>query len=183
MRFKEETGAASLETLIVLIPWLAIIFVFLNLVFMIGSIMINQTVTNRGAQQIAATGCVPSSLKADLEEAVGIGVRNPSVRAIAPRTVNRKPTTQWNRNLYLNDDGGLRSNVGGYAIEVPPCPVNGELPSSQIIPSGNFIFVQISYQQLLPGLSLASTLNGDIPEWVTVRRNALVVSQSLEGEG
>ena len=176
-RSRNEDGVASLEMLLVLILWLVVVFIFLNMIFMLGSLMLTQASVNRSAQQLAAVGCIPDDLQQNISDRGAIGIKDVTVRAIAPRTTLGRPITVWDRSRYLNADGSLMSSPSN-AVNILTCATSG--PTT--IPSGNFIFVQLEYKQKLPMLEIMSGEMG-LPEEILIHRSALVVSQSLSGEG
>lgn len=157
-----QRGSASLEFLIVFIPWLIVIFIFLNLVFLLGSLMNNQATLTRGVQQIAAAGCLPDGLTEQIEKNT-IGTRN--------LEINTRSFTDWSGSgAEFSASGELQ---GGKVIE--SCAAD-----PQSVPGGNYVYLQLNYDQYLPMLDALTGFNDGGFMGFKVRRGALLVSQSLE---
>lgn len=175
-------GQVALETFIVFIPWFVVTFMFFNLLFLLGSLMLNQATVNRGAQQVAAMGCLPDNLRTELESRAGLGMHDVKVEAIAPNPDARgKAITDWNRSRYLDSNGDIVNNPSVSRM-IPNCSQTAETGTApNTVPSGNFIFLQAHYKQSL-ALLLPVALAGGSDE-IDVHRSALTVSNALEGEG
>jgi hypothetical protein len=141
----DRRGAASLELLIVLVPWMIVVFIFFNLLFLLSSLMINQSAVNRAAQQVAAVSCLPQGLEQSVvDSAIGVNdVNDVKFVAVASAPLpNGRANPIWNRDAYINTDGRAKTGTGS---DLRPCaPGNAELISS------NYIYVQLQYKQTLP---------------------------------
>lgn len=166
---KEQRGSASLEFLIVFVPWIIVIFIFFNLLFLLGSLMINQATVTRAAQQVAAAGCLPEGLP-ELTEETAIGAEEP--RFVVRSTPPGPEGQGWNRDQMFNDDGTLAQGD-----PAPQCQPG----QRSAIPSGHYIYVQLQYRQYLPMVSAVAGVVGG-SGYLEVNRGALAVSQSLEAE-
>lgn len=179
---RSADGQVALETLLVLAPWLVITFMFFNLLFLLGSLMLNQATVNRGAQQIASLGCLPQSLHDELESRAALGMTDLEVEAIAPNLGNDgRPIVNWDRNRYIDEEGNIAISPG-VAKRIPTCTLSAATGRpTTTLPSGNFIFVQARYNQHLILLLPVKLAGGESS--IPIHRDALVVSNSLEGEG
>lgn len=175
-------GQVALETFIVFIPWLVITFMFFNLLFLLGSLMLNQATVNRGAQEVAALGCLPDNLRSELESRAGLGMRDVQITAVAPNPqANGRAITDWDRSRYLDKDGNVVNNPAVSRM-IPNCLATAETGKApNTVPSGNFIFVQARYRQVLALLLPVAMVGGS--DSIEVHRSALTVSNALEGEG
>jgi hypothetical protein len=185
MRHRERgtsRGQVALETFIVFIPWMVITFMFFNLLFLLGSLMLNQATVNRGAEQVAAMGCLPDSLRAELESRAGLGMSDIQIEAVAPNPdAHDRAITDWDRTKYLDSDGTIINNPAVSRM-IPNCNSTAETGiAPDTVPSGNFIFLQAHYKQALALLLPVKLAGGS--DSIDVHRSALTVSNALEGEG
>lgn len=173
---RSQRGQVALETLIVLAPWLIMIALFFNLLFMLATLMLNQATVNRGAQQAASLGCLPVQLQEDLTSRSGLGMHDVRLIALTPQVNLGQQVVEWDRDRYLNENGEAVARPG-VARYLPDCS-----RPNRNVESGNYIFVQASYKQrlwVLGGLAAMGLIDGDSVE---LRTEALTVSNSLEGE-
>jgi hypothetical protein len=163
MIIRDQRGAASLEFFVVFIPWLAIVFFFFNLLFLLGSLMNNQAALVRGAQQVAAVGCVPQGLKQQITEAA-LAADNP--------TITIRAFTDWSG---LGDEFAADGRIAEGQV-VADCQTD----PARRVPGGQYIYVQLEYKQFIPLLDIFTGVEDRQRVDINVRRGALVVSQSLE---
>jgi hypothetical protein len=175
-------GQVALETFIVFIPWLVITFMFFNLLFLLGSLMLNQATVNRGAEQVAAMGCLPDNLRAELESRAGLGMSDIQIEAVAPNPDSHgQAIVDWDRTKYLDSDGTIVNNPAVSRM-IPNCDATAETGNApNTVPSGNFIFLQAHYSQALALLLPVALAGGS--DSIDIHRSALTVSNALEGEG
>jgi hypothetical protein len=65
---KRNSGSAAIEFIIVILPCLILMFLFLNVLLILGNLMLSQANANRAIQQIAASGCLPGDLKEQIQK-------------------------------------------------------------------------------------------------------------------
>jgi hypothetical protein len=174
-KIRQREGMASLEVLIGLTAWFFALILFINVMFMLAGLTTAQGNLNRGTQIVGALGCMPTSVKNSIIDGVGpLNQQSATVRAIAANPVNPSSSaspakTAWIRSTYLNNNGDIRAS-GDFRELTSSCNYR------RSVPSGTFIFVQLKYTQPVPVLALM----GFDDAGITVTRNAMVTSQSLQ---
>lgn len=163
---KDNSGQVALETLLILVPWIMIVGMFFNLLFLLGSLMMNQATVNRAAYQIASLGCVPLSLQNEVQGNQQFGMKNTQ---LIVRTTGTDNT--WSHNNFIDSD----NNITGNLQPVRVCRVDARtLRTENSVKGGKYIYVRLRYNQKLLAVSFFG-LNKEL----TVNRSALTVSQAL----
>jgi Flp pilus assembly protein TadG len=136
---KDRQGSAAIEFIIVILPCLILMFLFLNVLLVVGNLMLSQSSANRTVQQVAALGCLPKNLKERVEDQNRyLGAKDVEVTALAstfPAT-----TDSFSR---INRPSKTKSVVS-----------NSNACSNQAA-SLSYVVVNISYKQdivLIPGI-------------------------------
>lgn len=132
----KEKGAVSIEMLIVMVPCIFVMFLFFNLVMILGNSMLSQAVVNRAGQQVAALGCVPEGLTAKMrQDSKLFGITNQQITFVS--------AANWdgNRNKYIDSNGNPTTNMQ----TVPSC-TDG---TGARVRSRNFIYTQLRFTQKL----------------------------------
>jgi hypothetical protein len=181
-KLRRQDGQVALETMIVLIPWLIVSTIFFNLLFLLASMMLNQSTINRGVQQTASLGCMPAQLRSDLESRTGLGLHDLRLVALTPQVNQGQRITVWDRANYFDSDGEAVARPG-VARYLPDCSdPNGTGTAPGNVESGNYVLVQATYKQrlwVLGGLQMLGLTDDDSIE---LKTEALAVSNALEGE-
>ena len=177
---RRRKGQASLEVLAAFVPWLLVTFLYLNLVFFFGSLMIVQAEVNRTALQASTAGCVSEGTIEDLENSTGLGAAQVSAYAVT--------TQQGAGQAAQSEPWGGRGNPGDpfnpgqpakskYIDPGSGLPVPGETrdiicsnDDSTLVEGGHVIYVVVEYDQQL-------ILLGD----QHIVRSATIISQQREG--
>lgn len=155
----KEKGAVSIEMLIVMLPCIFVMFLFFNLVMILGNSMLTQAVVNRAGQQVAALGCVPTGLTNKMRQDSRLfGITNQQITFVS--------AANWDgsRSKYIDANGNPTTNTQ----TVPSC-ANA---SGARVRSRNFIYTQLRFTQKLafaPGISSP-----------TIDANSLTLSTTYE---
>jgi len=183
---RKQRGQVALETLVVIIPWLVMITIFLNGLFLLGSLMLSQATVDRGALEIGALSCLPDNVRAELQsQGSGLGMKNVQITAVTPSPayLQTHPASayDWNHNQFIDGDGDVIDNPT-VAAPVPDCTPNAKTgTAANTVTSGNFIYLQAKYNQQL--LLLVPAEMFGVSGTLTIHRSALTVSHAQEGEG
>jgi len=161
-----QTGQAALETFIVFAAWFVLTMLVLNLMFIIASLMLNQSTVTRGSQQVASLGCLPTGVAEEIADRATFGTEDVEVRAAY---VSPSADGTFDRDSVFDDQGRVRAG----AARVPECKSSSD---RRYAPSGSYVLVQASYKQRVVLLEYLG-----IPATFSVTRNALSVSNALEG--
>jgi Flp pilus assembly protein TadG len=181
-RFRQrERGQAALEFLAVFPVWIIVLTLFVNLLLYLGSAMILQSNVDRAAFEAAAQGGVTignGGVVTQLQGVSGYGVHDVVVRACylpgAPAPGNDDGYYTQSASTFAacdNNDftaGACAATSVSTTTGGPRCAF---CPSGTIdcVPDGDYIFIEITYQQTLWLLSDH-----------TIHREALVVSNSFQ---
>lgn len=149
----------ALEFILVIFPVMILMFVFFNLMFLLGNLMLTQSTMNKSVQQVAAVGCVPTGLKTRLQSADFLAVSNVRVNFVTTGKT-------WDHGNNIGANGVVQ---GGR--QVPDCSA---VTAANRLNSGDYIYAQMRYNQRL---FLTTSSNPEL------RSGALTISQTLEGEG
>jgi len=160
-RRDKQSGQAALETLIVFGLWFALGMLGVNVMMIIAALMLNQSTVTRGAQQVAALGCLHDGIAEEIAARSVFGAKNIQVRA----AVVEDPASF--------DPAAVREPLADMSPEYTALPAC-EGAAGQA-PSGSVILVQASYDQHFLMLSWFG-FDASVP----VTRTAAVVSNALE---
>lgn len=131
---KNNNGSAAIEFIIVILPCLILMFLFLNVLLIIGNLMLSQSSANRTVQQIAALGCLPKDLEERVQDQNSyLGADQVEVRAYS----SKYPSTGG----FLDNAPGEIENLGD--------------DCSNKASSLSYVVINISYKQdvvLIPGV-------------------------------
>ena len=171
-------GQVALETILVLVFWVVIIFFFMNIMFLLSSAMLTQTGVNRLAVQVGSLGCRPSEddlLRYAEREIKGIATEVSRVDVYtwrAPSLFYEEDFEDTNpdiTNLVELNDQGIPENA-------PRLAACSGLPGGQETRLGDLVYVGVEYRQ---GLLLPALFGLD--EGATVYRSATTTSSRIEG--
>ena len=174
-RLREDRGVVSLELFVSVGVWFASVLIFVNMFVLLGTSMLVNTALTRAAQQTAALGCFSKAVEQDfVARQKGMGASNFQVVARTPATMS--PSYAFN-HADMEDDTG---NLNGAASVTAECDAEGiglneQRDRSANVTNGEYIWLRVTYTQrvaLFPGAGLD----------VTMKRSALVVSQSLRDD-
>lgn len=156
LKLKNENGSMAVEFIIIILPCIILMFMFLNVLMIVGNLMLAQSASDRTVQQVAALGCLPFDLKTNIENRNNyLGVNN--VEVVAYKSNNTWSQASWSKAAALNN------------------PIVCNSPTSFWAPRAfqeQYVYVQLKYTQdlvLIPG---ATSVNLDV--------GSLSVSSSLE---
>jgi len=177
-KIKDRRGAASYEVLIALTAWFGCIVLVINVMFILATMTIAQGSVNRGAQRVAALGCLTPDIEAATIAGFGglIGGKAATLTALTPTAEpGGRAATTWERNAYIDSSTG-RATPGSNARSIFDSSGDCSRSSGQLLPAGALIYLQLEYSQPIPFLGIFGVDNAS----VQVRRGAMVSSQSLE---
>lgn len=161
-RYGKQRGQVSIEALAVLLIWVVVCFLFLAVMLVIASMMLNQTAVNKTVQQVSSLGCVPDGIAdASAMPSPGIGTR--SVVSVEAVHANLDPMNP--------DPDTLDTDL---AADVPACGTDPDSVADPV-PGGNLIKLTVTYEQtsFLPLPGSAATFD--------MTRSATSASGRLEG--
>jgi len=161
---RREEGQAALETLVVLPVWLCVIFMYIEMLLLLGSSMIIRARIDQASIQASSLGCVTPAVEAYLTNVHGFGISAFSIdKAVykpgAP--LPGDPPTSY----YQLPQSGTQLNTAGWIF------AGGNEPNC--VPQGDYIYLQVSYQNN----NWFTHLFGISP---TVHQDTLSISHTLQ---
>lgn len=140
---KRTHGSAALEFIIIILPCLILMFLFLNILFIVGNLMLTQSNANRIVQQVAAHSCLPQAVEnRAIEKNKYLGVEN--IKIIVYSGIKWQDRNGKIRAVGISNP--IQNNQNAKVI-APNC--------AEKVTPGGYVFVRITYKQsfvLMPGI-------------------------------
>lgn len=152
----------ALETMIILPVWIIVVFLYIELLLVLGSTMLVRSDLDRAAIQASSLGCVTQGIVDEIQNVKGFGISGHLTLDEAVYLPGA-PGPGVLTNYYSLPQSGNALNTTGW--------LSAEGTQPNCVAQGDYIYLQVSYQE--------SGFLGSLFGSGTYHQDALVVSQTL----